>query len=239
MPAGLDGNPDPVRTPQRDAVIARAVADIVANRRDRGPTLVAIDGIDGAGKSTFADELSRELEAADEQVIRSTIDWFHRPRAERMARGRRSPVGFYLDSHDLDALQERLLRPLRSEPGADYRVAAFDEPNDEPLDPTPEKVVGTEILLFDGIFLNRPELAGWWDFSIFLDGFERVNEGRLGLVVADRPDDPDEVIGHVLDWVARIDRYSSGMRYYLDLVDPAARADLVIDNNDFERPRII
>ena len=59
--------------------------------------LVGIDGIDGSGKSTFADEVATLLRARGVPVVRSTVDSFHNPRSKRWARGRSSPVGFYLD----------------------------------------------------------------------------------------------------------------------------------------------
>lgn len=96
MPAGLDGNPQPIRTPQRDAVIAALGEAVLTARAPRlaGVLRVAVDGIDGAGKSTLADELTRWLQGSGVTVIRSTIDSFHNPRAVRWQRGKGSPVGF-------------------------------------------------------------------------------------------------------------------------------------------------
>lgn len=67
--------------------------------------LVGVDGIDGAGTSTFADELAAVLRARGIATDRASIDSFHRPRAQRWAEGRSSPLGFYRDSHDLEQLQ--------------------------------------------------------------------------------------------------------------------------------------
>lgn len=237
MPAGLDGNPNPIITTERRRVIDATVDAISKRRHDSTPLLVAIDGIDGAGKSTFADEVADACRAADIPVVRSTIDSFHRPRADRHARGATSPVGFYLDSHDLDTIRTELLTPFRN--GGTARLAAFDEPSDRPV-LGPEHVVGDgDVLLFDGIFLQRPELRDFWHFVVYLEASERVRLGRVALVLDDLPTDPLRVVDHVLTWVARIDRYSSGMRYYADLVDPHAGAGLVVDNNDLERPFVM
>ena len=56
---------------------------------------VAIDGVDGAGKTTFADELADVLDDLGRPVIRASVDGFHNPRTIRYARGRQSPVGFF------------------------------------------------------------------------------------------------------------------------------------------------
>lgn len=239
MPAGLDGNPDPIATPSRDAVLA-SVADEICSRRAAGrPFLVGIDGIDGSGKTTFADELAALLSVRTVPVVRATIDSFHHPRNVRYRRGRESPVGFYLDSHDLAALQEQLLAPFLAGAGATYRTAVFDEPSDQLIDEPPRTIDGDEVLVFDGVFLGRPELAGSWDLTVFLDAQERVDLTRLGHVLAAAPAAGVELIDHVLRWAERIDRYSAGMRYYLDTANPRAHADVVIDNNDLANPTIV
>src|SRR4029079_9300372 len=109
MPTGLDGNPNPITTTARDAVRASVSLAIQAARRTDGCSLIAVDGIDGAGKSTFADELAGVLLADGVTVIRSTTDSFHNPRTVRWRRGKTSPDGFYLDSHDLTTLRRFLL----------------------------------------------------------------------------------------------------------------------------------
>lgn len=239
MPAGVDGNPDPIVTPQRTQVLSRAAREILGRRIDGKPLLVGVDGIDGAGKSTFADEVAGVLVSHGVTVVRSTVDSFHNPKSVRWRRGRRSPFGFYLDSYDLDALRHHLLNPFLAGPGAIYLTAVLDEPSDQPVEVPDRTVTGDEILLFDGIFLCRPELARYWDFTIVLDGQARVNLTRLGYVIADAPDNGIDLVDHVLRWVERIDRYSSGMGFYLDSTNPRHRADLVIDNNHLARPSII
>ena len=239
MPSGLDGNPNPISTVERAQVLTNVVQRVTRLREPGRPLLVAIDGIDGAGKSTFADELATCLADQDTPVVRSTIDSFHNPRQVRWSRGKSSPVGFYLDSHNLTALREMLLDPMRAGPGAAYRIAAFDEPTDQPVDEAPRTVTGNEVVVFDGIFLCRPELAPYWDYVVFLDAQARVDLHRLGAVMRDAPAGGAELVDHVLQWVGRLDRYTSGMRYYLDSDDPRALADLVIDNNDLARPVIV
>lgn len=56
------------------------------------PVRVAIDGPDAAGKTMLAD--------AGRQIVRASIDGFHRPRAERYRQGPLSPAGYYEDSLD-------------------------------------------------------------------------------------------------------------------------------------------
>jgi len=240
MPAGLDGNPDPIRTPARDAVLEALGEQVLARRGDdpTGVLRVAIDGIDGAGKSTLADELARWLEGAGVPVIRSTIDSFHNPRAVRWARGRGSPVGFYRDSHDLDALRRLLLTPLAQDPPAAYVAAAFDEPTDTALVADPRPVHPGAVLVFDGIFLQRPELRDAWDLAVFVDAMDRVTAVRIERATAGCPVGPAAWL-HLAWWWVVLERYVGGQRLYLDEADPIACADLVLDNNDLAAPRLV
>ncbi|MEZ5257268.1 MAG: hypothetical protein R2705_10385 [Ilumatobacteraceae bacterium] len=58
MPSGLDGHPNPISTEARSVVLGLVVDEVVRRQATSQILLVGIDGIDGAGKSTFADELA-------------------------------------------------------------------------------------------------------------------------------------------------------------------------------------
>jgi hypothetical protein len=71
----------------------------------RSSARVGVDGIDGAGKTTLADELAAALRARGRPARRVSADDFHRPPAERYRRGRASPEGYYHDSFDFAAVR--------------------------------------------------------------------------------------------------------------------------------------
>jgi uridine kinase len=236
MPSGLDGCPDPVTSPARREVLEQVAAAVIAAAH-RSVTLVAIDGIDGAGKSTFADELVPILRALGRPVVRSTTDLFHNPRRIRWAKGKLSPTGFYLDSHDLPVLQELLLDPLSDDPPRPFRAAAFDEPTDSPVDaPTEEPEPGL-VLLFDGLFLQRPELRRYWDFVVYLDGEQRVTDQRIERATSSCPAGPAAFL-HLGAYWAVLGRYVHGFDLYRQACAPRAHADAVVDNNDLLAPTL-
>lgn len=72
------------------------VAQGIKGLRLGHPIRIAIDGRTASGKTTLADELAALLQGQGRSVIRTSIDGFHRPRAERYARGRHSAEGYYL-----------------------------------------------------------------------------------------------------------------------------------------------
>jgi uridine kinase len=152
-------------------VAATRAIDALAPR-DR--KIVAVDGLDGAGKSTFADALAQVV---DRPVLRASVDDFHNPSELRYRRGRESPLGFYLDSFDTQSLIRVLLGPFGS--GDRFRRRVFDHETDMPVRAPVEDAAGDAILVIDGLFLHREELRPWWDVSIWLDVAPAVAAQRL------------------------------------------------------------
>lgn len=224
-------------TPERAAVLDRLAGLILAARPahtpDPHPLRVGIDGVDTAGKTTLADELGALLAGQGRVVIRASVDDFHRPRAERHRRGPDSPLGFYHDTFDYPALRARLLDPLGPGGSQVIQTACYDLVAEAPLDPPPQTVPPDAILLCDGIFLRRPEIAACWDVHLFVQiDFAEV-ERRAAARDVDRFGGP----GMTLARYRR--RYIPGQRLYLAEANPAGRADLLLDNTDPAHPRLL
>jgi len=236
MPAGLDGNPDPVVSADRSRMLA-LLADAVPHATAVGNVLVGIDGASGTGKSTLADELAGILTARRRPVVRASIDSFHRPRAERYARGPLSADGYYRDSHDLTAVVAQLLEPFAAGLGR-FRTEAFDEPTDQPVDVAWQAVPTGAVLVFDGLFVHRPELAAFWDASVFLQAEQRREEAWQAYLQRDLPPDPETRAAEIELRItrARRSRYTDGQALYEAEASPTARATFVIDNDDLCHP---
>jgi len=95
----------------RTLVLDRLAARI-AGLSLRRPIRVAVDGRTASGKTILADELAGCLRRRGRDAIRASIDGFHRPKAERYARGRHSAQGYYDAAFDLSAVMALLLDPL-------------------------------------------------------------------------------------------------------------------------------
>ena len=106
----------------------RQLADFVTSQRCSHPLRVGINGIDGAGKTHLADQLTKVI--TDRNVIRASIDGFHNPKAIRYARGRWSAEGYYYDSFDNEKFIDALFNPLGMPDNMTYQTAAFDHKKD-------------------------------------------------------------------------------------------------------------
>ncbi|MBC7760213.1 MAG: uridine kinase [Candidatus Saccharibacteria bacterium] len=209
--------------PEKKVVLDALAAEIVASYT-AGRVVVAIDGIDGAGKTHFADDLAAALTLTGRSVFRASIDDFYRSRAERHSRGADSPEGYYRDSFDYSTFRRVLLEPFRMGGSAAFVTAAFDHVRDLPVQSKWRTGPKDAILVLDGIFLNRPELAGLWNYSVWLETPREVAEQRM----LDR-DGPTE----------NVERYRGGQELYLAEASPRTAASSIIDNHDFEQPRRI
>lgn len=211
----------------RQSLLSDLAARIAA--LDPGHALrLGVDGVDAAGKSHFADELAELLSGRGRPVVRASIDGFHRPRAQRYRLGRHSPEGYFRDSFDLPGLLECLLTPLGPRGSHRIRRAAFDYRIDSPVEAPEETAAHNAILVFDGIFLHRPELLPHWDATVYLDVPFEVTVLRA----AQRD-----------GWPPAVDapenrRYVEGQRIYLRQCNPAAVASAVIDNADLDQPAV-
>ena len=189
------------------------IAKDLSRRRPGHPLRVAIDGRTGAGKTTFARGLAESLRGLGREVEHVGMDAFHNPRAVRYARGRASPEGYYFDARDLDALITRLLRPLGPDGDRRYATASLDLETDQPIAPDWKAAGHDFILIVDGTFIQRPQLAEFWDAVVYLDisrgtslerGVKREGEHMRSIYLA---------------------RYLPAEDIYLSAVDPRAGAD--------------
>ncbi|MCP3972885.1 MAG: uridine kinase [bacterium] len=217
----------------RDEVLGR-LATIVGGRSKQGEVRVAIDGIDAAGKTTLAAELAQVLRRNGVPILRVSIDGFHHPAAVRRRRSNDQPArSYYEDSFDYPALRSLLLDPLGRAGETCVRTRIFDFRTDQAIDEAPTRVRPGTVLLFDGVFLLRPELEECWDLSVFLQVDPTISLARA-------LDRDLALFGTTAITELRYrERYLPGQELYVSLVHPERRADVLIDNNNPAAPRLL
>ena len=206
------------------------LAEAIESATTGHPLRVALDGPPAAGKTTLANELALFLRTRGRDAIRASTDGFHLPRAQRYRRGKYSPEGCYHDSFDYEALRRVLLDPLGPDGDRRYQHAVIDYPADTALSPPFRTAPTDAVLVFDGVFLMRPELIDRWDLSVFVSTeFERA---------IDRARVRDQAqLGSAGEVERRYrSRYIPSQQHYFTTARPTDHADIIVRNDEPQRP---
>ncbi len=182
--------------------------------------LVGLDGLGGAGKSTLAAALCCELADAGLHPVLLHLDDFIHPRAVRYQDAYPEWECYYRLQWRYDYLRNQLLLPAQNGTAVDALTEFYQLSDDSYRLQTVQIPVGS-IVIVEGIFLHRPELAGLFDLTVYVDVPEDV---RLSRVL-----ERDGYIGDQSEIMAKYERrYFPAERFYVQKCKPAEAADLLI-----------
>ncbi|MGW0971348.1 uridine kinase family protein [Streptomyces sp. NPDC002516] len=190
-----------------ETVAERVVAAAHA-RGGRGRVLIAVDGMGGSGKSTLASAVAGLTGAA---VVHG--DDFYRP-MDPDERAALTPVQGYHRYFDWERLRDEVLTPLATGHHAHYR--RYDWPTGSLVTDELCAVTCEGIVLVEGVYTARPELADHYDLVVYVDTPADESMRRLRA----RGDDHGP-----LDWEAR---WRLAEEHYVSTTRPRERADLVV-----------
>lgn len=221
----------PSAVPARAHVLEQIV-DMIDSRGDHR-VRVAIDGFTAAGKTSLGHELADGLSRRGRPAFRASLDDFKRPWSERHLYDRESGEGYYRNAFDREAACRLLLDP--SDPRADGVVALCSLDPLTQIDHSAEKVVmpANGVLIVDGVFAYRPEINEYWDLRIWIE-IDAELSVRRGI-----ERDAEQVGSDTEAEALHRDRYLMGELLYIDEVDPRSLVDVIVDNTDFDSPRIM
>lgn len=205
----------------------RSLANDILSAVGSGRRLVAIDGVDGSGKTSFDAKLASEIQ--NRPVIVIHADDFLNPSPVRHAKGRASPEGFWEDTYNYKALQQQLLAPLGHKGDGWYSLVSYDPVTDRMAQVEVVHAPSDALVVVEGMFLHRDELATYWDASIFLDVPFTETAARMAVRNGSNPNPEHPTMC----------RYVGGQRLYFDAARPWERATFVVDNSDFTKPKVI
>lgn len=213
--------------------VIRQVVDSLLPLGQGHPLRVAIDGITGVGKTTFARNLAEHLAGRERATIHVSMDGFHNFRATRYRQGRGSADGYYEDAYDFDGVRRELLDPLGVGGDRRFRTAVIDLATDTPVRDEQRIAGADDVLIVDGSFLQKPQLRDAWDVVVFLDASFEAAEDRG----ATR--DADALGGLDAARAAFRNRYHAAQRRYLAECNPVENADMVVDAEDVTAMRLV
>jgi uridine kinase len=213
-------------------MVLEEVARVVCAHEASHPIRVGIDGICGAGKTTFAAELADRIEERGRPAIHLKSDGFHNVREVRYRRGRESARGYYEDAYDFEAVRDFVLAPFGPGGSREYAVRVHDLETDS-VRREWAAAPGNAVVIFAATFLQRDGLRELWDEVIYLDSTtERAQE--RGIIR-----DADALGGLESAQRAYESRYMAACAIYLGEQDPRSKASIVIDHDDPRQPRLI
>jgi uridine kinase len=192
------------------------VAEIEARLPGRSrPLLVAIDGQSGSGKSELAARVAERLDA----VIVPTDD-FYASDVSDAGWAARNPAERAADVIDWRRIRAEALEPLlagRTAAWYPFDFEAGPRPDGTyPLATSPTPRDPAAVVVLDGAYCSRPELADLIDLSVLVDVPAAERHRRL----AERDDQ-----AYTATWQQR---WSSAEDYYFSAVRPPASFDLVV-----------
>jgi uridine kinase len=188
--------------PSEDVVMA--VLRRLPTSASETPTLVCIEGLGGAGKSTLARALA---ERSDDLTLVHGDDFYGPEERDWRSWTPRQGYQRYFDHR---RVEHELLRPLKAGQPATFQ--RYDWASNS-LDGW-GTVEPRGIVLVEGVYLLRRELRAYWDFSIYVDAPRALRQMRLHA-----RGENDE------GW---IERWAAAEDYYERVEQPGQAADLVV-----------
>lgn len=220
----------PASGPQRAAVL-RMMADRIG-AIDTGRIRVAIDGPTAGGKTSFGHELASVLCDDGRDVFRASLDDFKRPWADRHLYDRFTGEGYYRNAYDHEAVRRLLLEPASPDGDGLVALCSIDPITQIRHDGTTVHMPVNGVLIVDGLFTLRPELASSWEYRVWLDVGVQLSVERG--VARDAEREGREAAARL-----HRDRYGAALELYLAEAKPMEQADVIIDHTDFAKPRVL
>lgn len=169
--------------PEKHDTLRSLAIEILHNYR-RGRAIIAVDGPDRQAAAVFADDLVAVLHEEGAAAFRASLNDFALPRAERAVRGD--------DAIDESTLRRILIEPFRLGGSTGWVPRAFDRGADRPVESSWVTGPADALLVVDAALAGREDLAGVWNYAIWVEGSDaadRTPEGRRrALAIIDNTD---------------------------------------------------
>lgn len=127
-------------------------------------TIIGIDGLGGAGKTTYARNMQKQM---DNSILLHVDDFIY-PRKIRYNENFEEWYCYYHLQWRYDYLIRTLLQPLKNGMSVNETVELYDKTTDSYRGAKVEIPIETTVIV-EGVFLQRPELRAYFDHVIYLD----------------------------------------------------------------------
>jgi uridine kinase len=203
------------------------VVALILGVRARTPAaravLVALSGIDGAGKGYVSEQIAKQVAQTGNRIASINVDGWLEPPDRRFSKDH--PAEHYYE-HGIrfDAMFEQLVLPLRNCRSVHLEAQLADATNTGTLRSHAYEFEDIDIVLLEGIFLLKRTLRSYYDLSLWVDcSFDTALRRAVGRAQEGLSEE-ETVRAYELI-------YFAAQRLHLARDDPRAAADLIIDND--------
>jgi uridine kinase len=222
--------------PQSSAERAGVIGVLAGWIAELGPgrLRVAVDGLTGAGKTSFGHELAAALRGLGRPTMRASMDDFKHPWGHAREHGydRVTGEGYYRNAYDFRSARDLLLAPAGPSGSGVVVLCGVDPLTGEDHRDKRVSTPAGAILVVDSVFAFRAEYNDCWEYRIWLEV-----EPEIALCRGVSRDSAAEGF----EEAARLhhERYRVSEMIYLAEVRPQALADVIVENSNFACPRIV
>ena len=206
-------------------VFKKIVEAVERKKQENKAFVIGINGIDGAGKTQFAESLASYFKTGGHQTQLIHLDDFQNPKAIRY-HGNDQADNYYHKSFNIQIIIDKLLTLIKNKGALSLKIKTLDLSTDKYKNEREYIIDSNTIVIFEGVFLFRKELTPYLDYKVFLD----------------IPFGESKKRAKIRDSHASLDKYDTkylpAQAKYLEESPPTKVADMIIDNTNWEYPRI-
>jgi len=193
------------------------------------PVIIGINGVDTSGKTEFANCLATYLEAKGRNTQVIHLDDFHNPLSLRR-QGRNEQEAYIDHAFNLNLLTEAILDPVHGKQAVDVQLDLLDVDTDTYTNKKHYVIDQQTVVIVEGTLLYREPLIERIDYKIYLDiSFEEV-------IRRARQRDVPKYGAAILQKYQQ--KYIPIQNWYIEKYAPHRICNLVIDNENHERPKV-
>ncbi|MEP5757829.1 MAG: AAA family ATPase [Litoreibacter sp.] len=201
--------------------IANEIQSRTASAKERN-LLVGISGIDGSGKSTFAEKLKEYLSKTALPTVYVDLDDFLQPRHIRH-KNDDQVKSYYEDNFDYLSLVNDLIVPALQSSQFRTHLPKLDLDTDQ-IERRCLEFSGPGVVILEGVFLFRKELREYFDLKVWLEiDFDTAMSRVLNRTRDKRYGSADAIYARYQE------RFYPTQRFHMERDDPVGCADLIID----------
>ncbi|MTI65602.1 MAG: hypothetical protein FH753_03285 [Firmicutes bacterium] len=203
---------------------------IKEKKQENKPIIIGINGIDTSGKTEFTNSLDTYLKKQKEKVQIIHIDDFHNPKKVRYS-GKDEIENYFYKSFNINKLVNELLIPIKKKNYLHKKLRILNLETDK-YDLEKKFLIDKDTLvILEGVFIFRKEIEPYLDYKVFIH--IPFDECKKRVLKRDVPKHGKEIL-------KKYDiKYIPTQKYYLKKYPTEKYSDIIIDNTDFNKPKVI